>query len=324
MSTAEQTALRELVADVAAEVDESAVWDRIVDLGLDGIGVPESCGGSGGTLADLAIVADGLAAAGVGTPLIESATARWVLAGAHVECRLPIVVIVSEATDRIVVPWGRSADLIVAYTGDGAPVAYKLDPAIPTAVVAESVNVAGEPRDVIALSGLERVEIPTPPSSHAATARVAVLWSAALTGAMRGAYLRTRDHVRIREQFGVPLIRIPAVASALANFRTHLTLAEAAVARAIDSAAEDDPDLDIAATARVIAATSATEGARLAHQLHGAIGITNEAGLHRLTTRLWAWQDAVSSERTWARHLGEEALTHGEDHVWSRLTAHVR
>ncbi|MGH8195325.1 MAG: acyl-CoA dehydrogenase family protein [Woeseiaceae bacterium] len=135
----------------------------------------------------------------------------------------------------------------------------------------------------------------------------------------------TRDHVRSREQFGAPLIRIPAVAAALATFRKQLLLAETAVARTLDTVRGRDasPDLEAAAVARVIAGASATEAARIAHQLHGALGITREAGLHRLTTRLWAWQDAITSQRMCARHLGEMALACGEEEVWSRLTGNA-
>jgi hypothetical protein len=50
------------------------------------------------------------------------------------------------------------------------------------------------------------------------------------------------------------------------------------------------------------------------------MGITQEDGLHRLTTRLWAWQDAVTSEREWSILLGEAAIDGGEQLVWSDLT----
>jgi len=156
-------------------------------------------------------------------------------------------------------------------------------------------------------------------------ARLGLLWAAALTGAVRGAYHKTRDHVRTREQFGAPLIKIPAVASAIANFKTQLLLAEAAVARAVDAldGVNDYANVGSVATARIVAASSATEAARLAHQLHGAMGVTHEDGLHRLTTRLWAWQDAEPSERDWSILLGEAAIDGGEEFVWSELTQAV-
>jgi acyl-CoA dehydrogenase len=109
----------------------------------------------------------------------------------------------------------------------------------------------------------------------------------------------------------------------VANFKTQLLLGEAAVARAVDvfDGAGECADTASVAAARIVAASGATEAARLAHQLHGAMGVTQEDGLHRLTTRLWAWQDAVTSEREWSILLGEAAIDGGEELLWSDLTS---
>lgn len=326
----ETAALRELIADLAAshagatspqELQEA--WAGIRDVGVDSIGVSEDAGGSGGTLAHLAVVASALGEKGMGLPVIEAATARWVLAsaGAAINASLPIVVLTdADEQPRVLVPWGRHADLLVVYLSNGDALAYDLTDA--QAGVAEDVNLAGEPRDTITLDGIAARRLESAPSVEAVRARLGLLWAAALAGAMRGAYHKTRDHVREREQFGGPLIKIPAVAGALANFKTQLLLAEVAVARAVDSLGDDGecPDTASVAAARIVTASGATEAARLAHQLHGAMGVTEEGGLHRLSTRLWAWQDAVTSERAWSIELGEQAIDGGEEQVWSVLT----
>jgi acyl-CoA dehydrogenase len=324
----EQAALRELIADLASSHSgETAAgelpdaWANIRELGLDAIAVTEESGGSGGTLAHLAVIADALGEAGMGLPVIEVATARWVLAhaGAPGDAALPIVVLTGEADQpRVVrdVPWGRSADLLIVYSEDGPPRAYDLTAG--TVTLSPDVNLAGEQRDTIDLGETIGQELVGAPAVAAVRERLGLLWAAALSGVMRGAYNKTRDHVRVREQFGAPLIKIPAVASAVANFKTQLLLAEAAVARAVG--AGECADMASAASARIIAASGATEAARLAHQLHGAMGVTHEDGLHRLTTRLWAWQDAVTSERKWSILLGEAAIDGGEELVWSDLT----
>jgi len=328
----ERSALRELIADLAAADPGAttagelpAAWANIRELGLDSIGVTEESGGSGGTLAHLAVIVDALGEAGMGLPVIEVATARWVLAlaGVSMDTALPIVVLTDDAARPLVlrgVPWARSADVLIVYSKCGAPRAYELGKQ--AVKLAGDMNLAGEQRDTIDISDTNSVELVGAPSADAVRARLGLLWAAALTGAVRGAYNKTRDHVRTREQFGAPLIKIPAVASALANFRTLLLLAETAVARAVDALQGPDEDADTSsvASARIVAASSATEAARLAHQLHGAMGVTHEDGLHRLTTRLWAWQDAVTSEREWSNLLGEAAINGGEEFVWSQLT----
>jgi acyl-CoA dehydrogenase len=328
----ERSALRELIAELAAAVPGTtatgelpAAWGTIRELGLDSIGVTEDSGGSGGTLAHLAVIVDAIGEAGMGLPLIEVATARWILAlaGVSMDTALPIVVLTDDASQPLVlrgVPWARSADLLIVYSKCGAPRAYELG--TQAVKLAGDTNLAGEQCDTINISDTSSLELVGAPSADAVRARLGLLWAAALTGAVRGAYDKTRDHVRTREQFGAPLIKIPAVASALANFRTQLLLAETAVARAVDGlrCSDEYADTNSVASARIVAASSATEAARLAHQLHGAMGVTHEDGLHRLTTRLWAWQDAVTSEREWSNLLGETAIDSGEDFVWSELT----
>jgi acyl-CoA dehydrogenase len=328
----ETAALRELIADLATNHPDAPApgelpdaWANIGELGLNGIGISEEAGGSGGTLAHLAVIADALGEAAIGVPIIEVTTARWVLAqsGAGIDASLPVVVLTDKATPpRVVprVPWGRSADLLIVYPRCGTPRAYQLDD--PTVSITAGVNLAGEQTDFIDLGSAAGRVLIGAPAAGAVRARMGLLWAAALTGAMRGAYQKTREHVRAREQFGAPLIKLPAVASALASFRTQLLLAEAAVARAVEAvdSAYDLADCGSVASARIIASMGATEAARLAHQLHGAMGVTHEAGLHRLTTRLWAWQDAEASERDWAIRLGETAIADGEDLVWSDLT----
>lgn len=76
-----------------------------------------------------------------------------------------------------------------------------------------------------------------------------------------------------------------------------------------------------AASARLAAATMATLVARTAHQLHGAVGVTAEYGLHRCTTKLWAWRDADTPERLVSVELGATARTAPEAVLWDQLLA---
>src|SRR4029450_6735743 len=52
-----------------------------------------------------------------------------------------------------------------------------------------------------------------------------------------------------------------------------------------------------AAAAKVRAGTAVEVVARLAHQVHGAIGFTQEYRLHHLTRGLWAWGDEAGPGR---------------------------
>ena len=55
-------------------------WAGLAELGIFAIGVPEDCGGAGGTAADVAVVAEQLAAALVPGPVLPTLLAALVLA----------------------------------------------------------------------------------------------------------------------------------------------------------------------------------------------------------------------------------------------------
>jgi acyl-CoA dehydrogenase len=59
-----------------------------------------------------------------------------------------------------------------------------------------------------------------------------------------------------------------------------------------------------------------------AHQVHGAIGFTDEHELRHFTRRLWAWRDEYGTESYAADQLGRRAQASGVS-VWAFLTAHL-
>jgi acyl-CoA dehydrogenase len=86
----------------------------------------------------------------------------------------------------------------------------------------------------------------------------------------------------------------------------------------MDTSAE--PGLAITA-AKAVAGPAATAICAIAHQLHGAIGFTDEHPLHLATTRLWAWREEYGSDHEWAARLAERALAGNGGALWPMLTA---
>ena len=111
-------------------------------------------------------------------------------------------------------------------------------------------------------------------------------------------------HARTREQFGRPLARFQAVQHHLAVLAGHVMFARAAV----DCGEE---------VAKICTSAAAGEVVRLGHQLHGAVGYSDEHPLHRFTRPLWAWRDELGTEGEWAARLGAR-MAGGE--LWARLS----
>jgi acyl-CoA dehydrogenase len=306
--------LRELIADIAATHTEPpagelpSCWPVLVELGLPLVGIDEARGGSGGSLSDLAVLVRALGRHAISTPLIECAVANWAVAASRGEAGPGLRTITAGGP----VGWARHAGQLVLYR-DGA--AWLAETSAPGVTVEPGTNVAGEPCDDVRLPAAALTPLGSAPSAEDARARLGLLRAAALAGAVEGAYELTRAYVSTREQFGQPLVRIPAVAANLAIIKTSVIQCDAVLARA------GGGTLAAVAAARIIAGRAATQTARLAHQLHGAIGVTSEYRLHLFTKRLWAWRDAETTEHDWSVLLGELAAAGGEAAFWDELTA---
>lgn len=330
--TGEAQMLRDLVARVVADHPGEAVdggvppaWGVLCQLGVDRIGVSDEDGGNGGSLADVVELVRALGRHGVSTPLITASTANWLIGrSAGLADRLATVAIADGwggegetlTADLGIVPWATAADVLVCC--GNARAAVLVDLSGPGVRIDRGANVAGEQRDRVVLDGAPLRRLEPVAAADEVRARLGLLWAAALVGAAAGAYALTAEFVREREQFGAPLLKLPAVASGLAEMRVELIQADAALERALEGRADA---VGAVGVARVIAAGAATRVAALAHQLHGAMGMTEEYTLHRFSRRLWAWRDAETSEADWAYRLGDRALADGEPGVWERHTA---
>jgi acyl-CoA dehydrogenase len=137
-----------------------------------------------------------------------------------------------------------------------------------------------------------------------------------IAGAAQRALDLTVTYVKEREQFGRPLAKFPTVQQELARMAGEVALiaaaAQAAVAAEQAVAAGDTEPAGDAVSAGLAAKAQASHCAgivaAIAHQLHGAIGITEEHRLRLTTTRLWSWRDEDGSEAECFAELGRAAL----------------
>lgn len=346
--------LRAVVDDVLAGRGEEPteqlpkIWDMVRDLGWTAVGVEEAQGGEGGDLADVVEIVKGIGRHSIPVPLAETILARRAMAaggrspdeGSEV---LTVAVPSRSAQARLAagdgstltldgsvlrVPWGQlSHQLVVAATdADDAVVLVLLDSRADGVSWTAGSNLAGEPRDSLHLENVQVAEEAVLARGGAAErllSEAALLRAAAVTGALEAALALTVEHVTTREQFGRPLVKFQAVAALLARLASEQQCAEVALRRAltaVDGSPADEDEWTRVAAARVVTGRAATEGARIAHQLHAAMGVTREHSLHLSTRRLWAWRDEMGTQRAWARRLGTWGLDASSDDRWRWIT----
>jgi alkylation response protein AidB-like acyl-CoA dehydrogenase len=272
-------------------------WATAVDLGWTTVGVDEADGGSGGTFADLAALVRATGRHALPLQLAEVATG-FPAGGAAVAEDLVVKDGRVTATADVVEPSGTVLLL-------GRSTAARVDLAADGVTVRPWRDVAGRARFRVTCVDAVAEEV------EGDDAGLTVLRVHAALGAVEAVCRLTRDHVTTRVQFDRPLVRMQAVAHRLAEMECARVLLEVAASAALGR----DPSRVAAAAA--LLEPVATAVARLAHQLHGAMGITHEHSLHRYTTLLWALRDETGHR--WATRL-HDLVASDEETLWTAVT----
>jgi alkylation response protein AidB-like acyl-CoA dehydrogenase len=304
--------VREIMETPAAH--DAALWSGLAELGVASILVPETHGGLGQELLDLAIVAEELGYAATPGPFLASAMATVALAHADDDDAkskwLPGLaggqavgaIAIGEASSE----WGL--DRLTARASAGGLTGKK--PLVASAGIADFVLVAGAGEDGIGLylvepgapglvvNGLKTSDMTRPlwsvelcdtPAKRiggaSAVARAydagLVLLAADAYGGARRCFEMTRGYVLEREQFGQKIGSFQAVKHQLADLVADLEpvlslywYAAHAFDRLPDKATRH------AALAKAHACDVFDRVARMATELHGGIGFTWEYDLH--------------------------------------------
>jgi acyl-CoA dehydrogenase-like protein len=146
--------------------------------------------------------------------------------------------------------------------------------------------------------------------------RGALMRAIQMVGAMERIRDMTVTFASDRRQFGQPLNRFQMIQSQLAELASETALASAALQPAID-----DPSATKVGIAKIVGGRAAGTVAAIAHQVHGAIGMTSEHVLHNLTLRLWRWRDEFGTESSWASNVGAWIALQGPEAAWLELTS---
>lgn len=282
------------------------VWDRLEDAGFALLLLPEHSGGFGGDWGDLAAVMRLAGKHALAAPLGEHIIARRLLhdAGATAD---GIVTLASGGA----VPWGRCGRAIVNH--DGVSHLANLD-------ASNSTNAAGEPRDIvdIDLGSAQALEVEA--DVHALIAFLRVCQTA---GALDAALALSIEYTGQRVQFGRQLSKFQAVQQSIAVLAMEAAVVNCAAqgaAAAIDRFGYGGKASFEIGAAKLRANAAIKGGNAIAHQVHGAIGFTQDYPLHELTRRMMGWRSEGGNDAFWSRVIGEQVLRWGGDGLWDNLT----
>lgn len=278
------------------------LWDRLVEMGTTTMGLPESVGGDGAGMVELALVAEEFGRAVAPVPYIEHVVTSRALARANNPALADVIAAAANGSrilalasapvmpgTKQLIPAGAITRDVLAMVGD-ALVLYSAD--TPPAHVPNQGSTPlawwdlfSLPNRTVVATGEEALAIYT----RAHDERM-VLTASALVGLTEYALGLTVEFTKTRETMGVLISTLQGVAFPLTDIATNIAGARNIARKAawfLDFDPETRPELP--AIALVYAAQTATQGTQQAAHLQGGLGFTveNDISLYFLRSKGW-------------------------------------
>ncbi|MEO5598287.1 MAG: acyl-CoA dehydrogenase family protein [Novosphingobium sp.] len=262
---------------------DAALWSKVDELGLPLAMCPESSGGFELRWSEMFDVLAHSAACGESVPLGDTLVANFLLCETGTEPAEGPVFLGSSSgsgTARVLAEAGSSLALV--------------------------------PSEAATCGGIAN----TMPGDNRATQVGALLRAIQIAGALQGALDLAVRYAQERVQFGRPLSKQQAVQHMLAQLAGE-AVATAAAARMACAKMDAGEGLVAVGIAKLRAGRAVEKGAMLAHQIHGAIGVTMEYPLARLSRNMWTWSEEFGGQRYWAIEVGRTAVKAGS--AWDTI-----
>jgi alkylation response protein AidB-like acyl-CoA dehydrogenase len=294
-------------------------WQKLAAMGVTGLTVPEAHGGLGMDEVGLVLLLEESGRAALPEPILETVA-------------VSVPMLTTSGRDALAQQWlgPIAAGEVMATVGlAGQP--YVADAHVADllllerndelhAVSSSAVTITAQP----SLDGARRLfTVDWTPSAAtvlasgavaaelaaAAFDRAALGSAAQLVGVSQHLIDVTAEYARERKQFGQPIGSFQAVKHHLANALVALELARPVVYRAAWSVAGGEPSRAVdVSMAKAYASDAADLAARVALQVHGAIGYTWECDAHLWMKRGWALAAAWGDARWHRRRIASSVL----------------
>ena len=326
---------------LSSEVEDGhwpeAEWSQLSELGLTRVWLAESLGGAGLAFPEGFTIARLSGRFATPLPLADALIAAFMAGEAGIV--LPEILVVSCLEGNLKldpagtvsgvgrkVTFGQNADALLAViTTPEGPCVGLID--IEGAEFSVNRTLSGEPQvdiqfneaPVRELSKCVNADI-----SESVEALGALVRSQQIAGAAEAILEKCVRYAGERKQFGRPIGNFQAIQHHLAAMAGEVAgitcTADAASLASMKQGFQTNAALVAVASAKIRAGASGAEVARIAHQVHGAIGFTQEYDLQRFTRRIWSWRDDYGDEAMWAHRLGQQVVDSPSGELWPLIT----
>ena len=315
-------------------------WQAAADQGWLGILVSPDRDGSGLGVTDLCLFLEEAGKGVLGAPIAAAALTHWALARCHADSELDGLLEAGIGGRKIVLPAmtapeqggvAAGADgghlhghltgqpnashadghLVMASAADG-PALYYVPRDAPGLSVTTQETVDGTSLDQLRFDHVQSAHRLRPLADNAPQALVQGLWdrqllcaSAELLGVAERAMEITTDYLKLREQFGKPIGSFQALQHKAVDGYVDVELTRSMlyqVCAAFDDGRESPA---LAAAVKSKASKTAVTITKLAIQLHGAIGYTEEHDIGLYFKRALTLAAAFGDDRAQRRRFGE-------------------
>ncbi|MEV5836503.1 acyl-CoA dehydrogenase [Nocardia sp. NPDC052112] len=318
-----------------------AYWPALADFGIFRVAIAEAAGGHGGSVADLAVLVEQAAHDLVGGPVLPTALANLVTAGALAE-DMPCGVALDFVVGDVVSVPAASGELLLtgvwesvlgAAPGTSVLLPIRTPNGLRWCVIgpdAEGLRIEAlapaDPSTPLARVHCAEVRVPADrvfESPHAVEDLLAVLVSAELAGVAGWCLETAVEYAKVREQFGRKIGSFQALKHICAWMLCRAELIRSVAADAAAAVDEGGAELPVAAAiAAAISLDAAVETAKDCIQVLGGIGFTWEHDAHFYLRRATALRQLLGGSARWRARVTEltragQRRTTGADRVFA-------
>lgn len=290
---------------------DGVVWGSFVESGFDLALVPETSGGAGLNLSDVAVIPRACGYYAAPAPLFESTMARGLAATAGKSLPKGSIALglFTEGNGCMAahaVTWGDSSEYALLLGAQaGIPKAMLFCTSDAQSSPYAGLSPSGETdmvwRVADVLDTWELRDSADPLSIYAGVASIQA------AGAMERVLDISIRYVQERSQFGRPIAGFQAIQQQLALMAEDVFAARMASSWLCDSPSVL-PRIKAVPAAKVVISEAASRVSAMAHAVHGAMGVTYEYELQLFTKRLLRWREVGGSESYWSVRVGEQLL----------------